>query len=475
MRHLPIDHALISALVERWRPETHTFHMPQGECTITLQDVAAILGLPTDGPPVIGRTFAPWLDVIKEMLHVAPLPQELEGGNVRMTFLDRHYGHWVQHKGDPKQELLYTRAYLLRLIGGFLLCDKSSNKVPVRYIEFLGNFEVTATYSWGSAVLAHLFRELCQATNPAQKEMSGCSTLLQLWAWTRFPPISPGVPPVADPADHYGRRFNFLPKRIAPNDLNHYRFTLDTMGREEIVWQPYIGYHFLGASVETQRLWRVVTPIICFHIVEMHQADRVMRQFGMEQPIPVAPYLLHGVHDLTLRGKTAEDWSVKLRLYIERWETRHTRFVEGTDGGDVYLSPNSEYMIWYKNITRRYMTLKAAHIGHVVDGLEMAWWMAIDAPREDLQAELGRLIFMFREWQRIAEPGSAACPSQVIQEPEPHVEVPPRAREGHGLGRRRPRIPAQFVNIPQPGPRGAGIYRPPLYPSGEPHPFVYPP
>ena len=40
------DVALLSALVERWRPETHTFHLPVGEITVSLQDVSCLWGLP---------------------------------------------------------------------------------------------------------------------------------------------------------------------------------------------------------------------------------------------------------------------------------------------------------------------------------------------------------------------------------------------------------------------------------------------
>ena len=48
----PVDRALLSAWVDHWRPETHTFHLHVGEVTVTLQDVAMLFGLPLVGAPV---------------------------------------------------------------------------------------------------------------------------------------------------------------------------------------------------------------------------------------------------------------------------------------------------------------------------------------------------------------------------------------------------------------------------------------
>ena len=47
-----VDPSLLSCLVDRWRPETHTFHFRWGEMAPTLEDVSMLLGLPLAGEPI---------------------------------------------------------------------------------------------------------------------------------------------------------------------------------------------------------------------------------------------------------------------------------------------------------------------------------------------------------------------------------------------------------------------------------------
>ena len=57
---IKIDDTLITALVERWKPESHMFHLPIGECIIILEDVALQLGLRINGKTVTSSTYYDW-------------------------------------------------------------------------------------------------------------------------------------------------------------------------------------------------------------------------------------------------------------------------------------------------------------------------------------------------------------------------------------------------------------------------------
>ncbi|QHO15393.1 uncharacterized protein DS421_10g294550 [Arachis hypogaea] len=85
MSHSPT----IDALVERWRPETYTFHLPHGECTITLEDVAMIFGLRTHGLPVIGSTDHNTSGLENECMiqfGIAPGPNDHRGSGVKLAW-----------------------------------------------------------------------------------------------------------------------------------------------------------------------------------------------------------------------------------------------------------------------------------------------------------------------------------------------------------------------------------------------------
>ena len=71
---MEVDHALIMALVERWRLETHMFHLSHGEMGISLQDIKVMLGILVDRLPITGRTNLKWNEVCQDLLgHEPPL------------------------------------------------------------------------------------------------------------------------------------------------------------------------------------------------------------------------------------------------------------------------------------------------------------------------------------------------------------------------------------------------------------------
>ncbi|KAG9451405.1 hypothetical protein H6P81_011370 [Aristolochia fimbriata] len=63
---LRLDKPLITSLVERWRSEMNTFHLANGEMTITLEDVVVLLGLRVDGFAVTGLTRGDWMELARD-------------------------------------------------------------------------------------------------------------------------------------------------------------------------------------------------------------------------------------------------------------------------------------------------------------------------------------------------------------------------------------------------------------------------
>ncbi|KAL8546418.1 hypothetical protein ACS0TY_006229 [Phlomoides rotata] len=92
---MKIDSHLITALVERWWPETHTFYFPVGEATVTLQDVTIIWGLHIDGEPLSidehQRTAEEWSWYCFAMLGFQPLDTDLKGKTrLRVSAISSH-------------------------------------------------------------------------------------------------------------------------------------------------------------------------------------------------------------------------------------------------------------------------------------------------------------------------------------------------------------------------------------------------
>ncbi|RVW46284.1 Serine/threonine-protein phosphatase 7 long form-like [Vitis vinifera] len=108
-----------------------------------------------------------------------------------MLGLEREHFSSLPPDADVESVRCYARAFILQLIGGFLFADKSNNRVHLMFLPLLKDLGVIGIYSWGSACLAWLYREMYRASHIDAHDVSGPLVLLQLWIWDRFPFIAP--------------------------------------------------------------------------------------------------------------------------------------------------------------------------------------------------------------------------------------------------------------------------------------------
>jgi hypothetical protein len=83
-------------------------------------------------------------------------------------------------------------------LGAFLFPDSSGDSISWIFLRILMQpLENITTYSWGTAVLAWTYRQLCNACRrqSPNANLGGCSYLLQVWIWERFSVGRPTKPP----------------------------------------------------------------------------------------------------------------------------------------------------------------------------------------------------------------------------------------------------------------------------------------
>ncbi|KAG8478898.1 hypothetical protein CXB51_028757 [Gossypium anomalum] len=147
--------------------------------------ISALLGLPIDGNAVTGvslisRPARLCYDLLGRS------PSEGKFATLRFSWLKANFEH-LPSTGTELEVMQAARAYIMHLIGGVLMTDTHSSDVHLMYLPLLSDLHNTRSYSWGSVVLAILYRELCRTTDPSAVDIGGCLILLQSWALYQMP------------------------------------------------------------------------------------------------------------------------------------------------------------------------------------------------------------------------------------------------------------------------------------------------
>ena len=90
-------------------------------------------------------------------MSVVPPSTAIHGEQVKLTWLREQFTEPPITDVEAQQ---YARAYILHMIGTRLFPNYSKNKVHLRLLPLLKDFDVCGTMSWDSVVLAYLYRSL---------------------------------------------------------------------------------------------------------------------------------------------------------------------------------------------------------------------------------------------------------------------------------------------------------------------------
>ncbi|KAK1304873.1 hypothetical protein QJS10_CPB11g00705 [Acorus calamus] len=356
-----INCSLISAMVERWHPETNTFHLPVGEMGITLDDVHQITGIPVMGQAVSKpqiENFDAAVELVRDTLHIDPsnIVSELatsNGRSVRLSWLKEHLA--TKSRMMPQHTIeCAVRGYLLYLLGCTIFSDKTGTHVSVEYLQYLLDLKKVKDHAWGAATLAHLYRQLGIASRAKCKQISGYLTLLQAWVYEYIPLLRPvqddrvtqGFPRAA--LWKNSRNFPGLQK----NNVIVIRELLDSLTREQVDYEPYSN---IRDSFPLQEYAFFNGCLVANRVYEPYMPERMLRQLGHLQTIPKGPTRPDGK---TRRPRVASSYRVTYGgsvTYMEQWEDHllgpRSRGPRTRSSWDIV----PEYITWLDRVSHRFV------------------------------------------------------------------------------------------------------------------------
>ncbi|KAE8784854.1 mutator protein [Hordeum vulgare] len=378
-----LNAAAVTALIDRWRPETHSFHLRTGEMTVTLQDVSMITALPIEGKPLCMSTDSEgWRHQMEALIGMSPQEPEVEDGGKKdrvpagatFTWIAANFAHCPEDADDEVIQR-YARVYMWYVISRTIFADGTGKNAPWMWLKALTVLD--NKFSWGSAALAYLYRQLDDACRRTTKDggVGGCMLLLSVWSWERLPVGRPKSSkwntwddhdnPVRQPTWAY--KWDLVSEVASEVNLLYKQYTneMDSLTPEQVEWEPYgVGTNFGDAHtfqlnplcVQERHIWLMRCPLICNWAVEWHLPHRVLRQFGYFQPHPPewmdTDTQLHRLD--RRRQRKIKDWQKHHKSYVLMFEqsVQATSSIQRTQYHQHCALAFSNYLRWFQESTR---------------------------------------------------------------------------------------------------------------------------
>ncbi|KAE8789743.1 hypothetical protein D1007_36048 [Hordeum vulgare] len=292
-----LNAAAITALIDRWRPEIHSFHLRTGEMTVTLQDVSMITALPVEWKPLCMSTDSEgWRQQMEALIGMSPPEPKVEDGG--------------------KKDRVPAGAPFTWIAVNFAHCPEDAND------------------------------ELDDACRRSTKDggVGGCMLLLSIWSWERLPV---GRPKAAkwNTWDDHGN-----PVRL-PNWAYKWDVVSEVASEVNLLCKQYTNE--MDSLTAEQVNISELTPSFCF---EFHPPHRVMHQSGLFQPHPPewvdTDTQLHRLD--RRRQRKIKDWHKHHKNYVTMFEqsVQAATSTQGTQTREHCPLAFNNYVIWFRESTR---------------------------------------------------------------------------------------------------------------------------